>query len=282
MSAVVRVAMGGRPRLAPCVAGFTVARFSSCRGQPRLRPALDQGAQGMSYGYSSTSFTTASQARVDERAQFIVRTYNHLFGAIVLFTLIEVALFQTGVAYSLAQAMLGTNWLLVMGAFVVVSWLASHVAHSAVSRTSQYLALAGFVAAEAVIFVPLLVIAQAVAPGAIQSAGIVTILGFAGLTLVAFRTRKDFSFLRGVLMWGGIVALVAIAASVLFGFQLGVWFSVAMIAFAGAAILYDTSNVLRHFPTDRHVSAALQLFSSVALMFWYVLRLFISSSSSRS
>mgnify|MGYP000964636037 CR=1 FL=1 len=236
----------------------------------------------MSYGYSSTSFTTASQARVDERAQFIVRTYNHLFGAIVLFTLIEVALFQTGVAYSLAQAMLGTNWLLVMGAFVVVSWLASHVAHSAVSRTSQYLALAGFVAAEAVIFVPLLVIAQAVAPGAIQSAGIVTILGFAGLTLVAFRTRKDFSFLRGVLMWGGIVALVAIAASVLFGFQLGVWFSVAMIAFAGAAILYDTSNVLRHFPTDRHVSAALQLFSSVALMFWYVLRLFISSSSSRS
>jgi len=30
-----------------------------------------------------------------------------------------------------------------------------------------------------------------------------------------------------------------------------------------------------YFPEDRYVAAALQLFSSVALMFWYVLRLFI-------
>ncbi len=49
-----------------------------------------------------------------------------------------------------------------------------------------------------------------------------------------------------------------------------------MIAFAGAAILYDTSNVLHHYPEDRHVAAALELFASVALLFWYVLRLFMS------
>ncbi len=90
-------------------------------------------------------------------------------------------------------------------------------------------------------------------------------------------TRKDFSFLRGVLMWGGVVAMLAIVGGILFGFELGTWFSVAMIGFAGAAILYDTSNVLHHFPEDRYVGAALQLFASVALMFWYVLRLFMSS-----
>jgi len=45
---------------------------------------------------------------------------------------------------------------------------------------------------------------------------------------------------------------------------------------AGAAILFDTSNILRTYPEDRYVSAALQLFASVALMFWYVLRLFMS------
>jgi FtsH-binding integral membrane protein len=45
---------------------------------------------------------------------------------------------------------------------------------------------------------------------------------------------------------------------------------------AGAAILYDTSNVLLRFPEDRYVAAALELFASVALMFWYVLRLFMS------
>jgi FtsH-binding integral membrane protein len=92
---------------------------------------------------------------------------------------------------------------------------------------------------------------------------------------VAFATRKDFSFLRGVLMWGGVVAMLAIVGGILFGFELGTWFSVAMVGFAGAAILYDTSNVLHHFPEDRYVGAALQLFASVALMFWYVLRLFM-------
>jgi hypothetical protein len=90
-------------------------------------------------------------------------------------------------------------------------------------------------------------------------------------------TRKDFSFLRGMLMWGGVVAMLAIVGGILFGFELGTWFSVAMIGFAGAAILYDTSNVLHHFPEDRYVGAALPLFASVALMFWYVLRLFMSS-----
>ena len=68
----------------------------------------------------------------------------------------------------------------------------------------------------------------------------------------------------------------------LFGFQLGTFFSVAMVGLAGAAILYDTSNVLHHYPEDRYVGAALALFASVALMFWYVLRLMMSLSSSRN
>jgi uncharacterized protein len=213
----------------------------------------------------------------DTRERFIVRTYNHLFGAIVAFAAIEVALFATGAALVIARAMVGTSWLLVLGGFMVVSWLASHAAHTAVSKPAQYLALAGFVVAEAIVFVPLLVIANLRAPGAIQSAGLVTMLGFAALTGIAFWTRKDFSFLGGLLRWAGVCALLLILAGVIFGFQLGVFFSVAMVAFAGAAILYDTSNVLHHFPEDRYVAAALQLFSSVALMFWYVLRIFMSS-----
>jgi hypothetical protein len=131
--------------------------------------------------------------------------------------------------------------------------------------------------AEAIIFVPLLFIANHFAPGVITSAVAVTFLGFTGLSLVAFFTRKDFSFLRGILCWGGIVALVLIGAGAIFGFQLGTYFSVAMVALAGGAILYDTSNILHHYPEDRYVAAALELFASVALMFWYVLRLFLSS-----
>ena len=213
---------------------------------------------------------------VQSRATFVSRTYGHLFGAILAFTLIEVFLFQTGLAGTIANAMVGVSWLLVLGGFVVVSWLATKVAHSSASKPAQYAALAGFVVAEAIIFVPLLYIADTRAPGVIASASVVTFFAFAALTLVVFLTRKDFSFLRGILMWGGIVALVLIVGGSIFGFNLGTYFSVAMVALAGASILYDTSNVLHHYPEDRYVGAALELFASVAMMLWYVIRLFLS------
>ncbi len=212
-----------------------------------------------------------------ERSAFLVRTYGHLFGAIGLFTLIEIYLFRTELAFPIAEALLGVNWLLVLGGFILVSWIASRVAHTVANPVAQYVVLVLFVAAEAVIFVPLLVIAEINAPGAIASAAVVTLLGFTGLTAVAVMTRKDFSFLGGLLRWGGIIALLAIVSGVIFGFALGTWFSVAMVGLAGAAVLYDTSKILRDFPTDRHVGAALELFASVALMFWYILRIFIAS-----
>lgn len=212
----------------------------------------------------------------NSRGRFIARAYNHLFGAIAAFVLLEVFLFKSGLAESIASVLLSGSWLLVLGGFMVVSWVARSVAHKSTSKAAHYAALAGYVVAEAIIFVPLLYIADHYAPGAIASAAVVTFIGFVGLSLVAFITRKDFSFLRGILFWGGIVALVLIVAGVLFGFQLGTFFSVAMVGLAGAAILYDTSNILHRYPEDLYVAAALELFASVALMFWYVLRLFMS------
>lgn len=213
----------------------------------------------------------------NSRGRFVARAYNHLFGAVLAFVLIEVFLFKSGMAEPMAAAMLSTNWLFILGGFVVLSWIASYAAHRALSMPMQYAALAAYVVGEAIIFVPLLYIANHYAPGAITSAALVTFLGFVGLSLVAFMTRKDFSFLRGILFWGGIMALMLIVGGVIFGFVLGTFFSVAMVALAGAAILYNTSNILYHYPEDRYVAAALELFASVALMFWYVLRLFISS-----
>ncbi len=232
----------------------------------------------MSYDPADSRLADSPDVRIGEssRAVFITRTYLNLFGAIIAFVLIELFLFQSGLAEPIARSMLGVSWLLVLGGFIVVSWIASRAAHTASSLAGQYAALAAFVVAEALIFVPLLFMAFAYAPGAISSAATVTLIGFAGLTAVAFLSRKDFSFLGGLLKWGGILALVAIVGGVLFGFNLGTWFSIAMVGLAGGAILYDTSNILRHFPEDRYVGAALQLFASVALMFWYVLRIFLA------
>ena len=226
------------------------------------------------------AFTPVSALDTDSRAAFIWRVYGHVALAIIGFGAIETYLFSSGLAEPIAIALFNApgGWLLVLGAFMLVGWIASHVAHNVESKPMQYLALAGFVLAEAIIFVPLLYLAIATAPGIVDSAAGVTLLGTGGLTAVAFITRKDFSFLRGILMWAGILALVAIVSAVLFGFALGTWFSVAMIGFAGAAVLYDTSNIMHHYPEDKHVAAALGLFASIALMFWYVLQLFMSLS----
>lgn len=217
------------------------------------------------------------QRSIDARATFISRTYNHLMGAIVAFVGIELLLFGSGWAGQIASVMLGGSWLLVLGAFMIVGWLATRVAARAEGLGAQYAALGAYVVANAIIFVPMLYIADSTAPGVIQSAAIVTLLGFAGLTAVVFTTRKDFSFLGSLLRYGFVLALVAIVGGLLFGFQLGTWFSVAMIGLAGAAILHDTSNVLHHYPEDRYVAASLALFASVAVLFWYVLRLFMAS-----
>jgi FtsH-binding integral membrane protein len=219
-----------------------------------------------------------SSVGIDSRAQFITRTYTHVVGGILAFILIELGLFESGAAETIARFMLSFNWFLILGAFMLVGWLATRTAQTSTNLGMQYFAYGMYVLVEALIFVPLLYIADAKAPGAIDSAALVTGLGAAGLMVVAHRTRKDFSFLRAVLMWGGVLAIIAMIGGAVFGFQLGTWFSVAMIGFAGAAVLYDTSNIIHVYPEDRYVAAAMQLFASIALMFWYVLRLFMGGN----
>jgi len=143
----------------------------------------------------------------------------------------------------------------------------------------QYAGLGLYVAGEAIVFVPLLYVASKMAGGGvIESAGLLTLLLFTGLTFTAFTTRKDFSMLGGFLSISCFVALGIILASIMFGFSLGLLFSAFMVIVAGASILYNTSNIMLRYNTTQHVAAALSLFASVALLFWYILRIFMGGS----
>ena len=170
------------------------------------------------------------------------------------------------------------TWLLVLGVFMVITWLANSWADSGASKGMQYLGLGLYIIAEAIIFTPLLFVAAYASedPYVIEKAGIVTIGLFLGITATVFLTKSDFTWLGPILAIGGFAALGFIVASALFGFTLGNVFAFVMVAFAGTAILYQTSNVLHRFRTDQHVAAALALFASVALLFWYILRIFSS------
>lgn len=216
-----------------------------------------------------------SEASAADRSSFIWKTYAHVVGAILAFAAIEGYLIQSGIAQNIA-IMTANNPLITLGAFILVGWGGSHLAHKLESLPVQYAVFAVFVFVYAVVFSPMLLIASQVAPGAIDSAAGITILGSIGLIATVMITKKDFSFLRGIIIWAFMLAIVAIIGSIVFGFQLGTWFSVAMIGFAGAAILYDTSNIMHHYPQDRYVAAAMALFSSIAIMFLYILRLFMN------
>jgi len=166
----------------------------------------------------------------------------------------------------------------VLGLFMGVSYLSQRWATSDTSTVTQYLGLGLFIVAEAVVFVPMIMISTYYAGDAsvLMKAGIVTLGLFLGITATVFITRTDFSFLGPIIAIGGFAALGFIVASALFGFTLGNVFAFVMVAFAGTAILYETSNVLHRFNTNQHVAAALTLFASVALLFWYILRIFSS------
>ena len=227
----------------------------------------------MSYLDAGSGQIVANAAET-ERAVFIKRTYLHLAGAIAAFAIIETLLIKSGVAASFMSILSGSkwSWLIVLAIFMGVSMLANSWAHNGMSREKQYMGLGLYTIAEAVIFMPLIYMAQARADDVLLHASVITIALVAGLTFTAFSTKINFSFMGRFLMIGGFVAMGMIVAAIIFGFSLGLWFSGAMILFAAASVLYSTSNIIHEYHTDQHVAASLSLFASVGLLFWYVLQ----------
>jgi len=221
-------------------------------------------------------------AASEARAEFIRKTYSHLLVAICAFVALSAVLLKLPVTERLIGTMMGgrMSWLLVLVAFMVVSHVANKWAQSAASPGKQYLGLGLFVVAETVIFLPLLYIAtsyvQFTGQHVLQNAAIITLGTFSGLTAVVFLSGKDFSFLGGLLKVAGLVAILFIVGSLIFGFSLGLVFSSAMALFAAGSVLYTTSNVLHHYRPGMHVAASLALFAGIALMFWYILQILMS------
>jgi FtsH-binding integral membrane protein len=227
----------------------------------------------MSYAYD---FGPAAQAPASERAAFIRRTYGHLAGAVMVFAILEILLLQLPGIENVVRGLISSWWLLML-AFIGVSYLAQWWAHNSPSPAMQYAGLGLYIVLEAVIFLPLLYIAKNYYEGTIPVAGILTGTVFAGLTMVVFMTRKDFSFLRSSLFIGSWLLLGLCIAAFWFGPSFGLFVCFLGVALASGFILYDTSNVLHHYRTNQHVAAALELFASVALLFWYILRIVMAS-----
>jgi FtsH-binding integral membrane protein len=232
--------------------------------------------------YAVSSMDTAAVFAEDsERLGFIRRTYAHLTGAILALIALEVVLFTVVPAATMrglvATMTGGWGWLVVLGAFMAVSWIARSWATSGQSRGMQYAGLGLYVVAQAVILLPMLWICVVfIDPKLPVMAAAITGICFLGLTVFVFTTRIDLAGWGKYLAVGGLVAMGVIFAGICFGFSLGLWFSGAMIALSCGYILYDTSNILHHYHTSQYVAASLALFASVVLLFWYVLQFMMS------
>lgn len=233
-----------------------------------------------SYGYGDV----AALAAESERTSFIRRTYAHLAGAVALFIAIEGLIFTVTPAAVLNQItglmFGGYGWLAILVGFMFISWIANSWASNPGSQAMQYAGLVLYVVAEAILFVPLLWIAQRIDPNGqiIPAAGLLTGVIFGGLTAMVFVTRADFSWLGKYLWLAALAGLGLILCSMFFNLgPFGLVIIGAFVLLASGYILYHTSNVLHHYNTQQHVAAALALFASVALLFWYILQFFMSS-----
>ncbi len=223
-------------------------------------------------------FSAVAHLDKDVRLTFLRKTYAHLFIALLAYMGLVYQFLLSPTLQKLSITMLsGTNFIITLFLFIGVSYVAERWARSSTSKELQYLGLTLYVVLMAFISMPLILFALLKSgPQVIMLAGITTLGIFGALTLITFISQKDFSFLGSLLNMGYLLALALIVISFFAHFTLGVVFMGFMVALLMGSILYETSNMLYYYHPDQYVAAALSLFASVVLLFWYVLRLFLS------
>jgi modulator of FtsH protease len=227
------------------------------------QPRQQQGGAWGSFGAE-----TAARAGVEERMSFVRKVYA-LFFAATLFAIVGVGvglsyrpllLFAFQHPYVMFFAMLGG----VMGAQAV-----RHV------PGVNLVALFGFTALTGVVISPLIAVYTRLNPASILQAGVLTVGIFGGLTAYVFISKKDFSFMRGMVVTGLIVVFLAsmlnffIVGSSAFAFAIS---CAALLLFSGF-VLYDTSNIIRRYPVNEYVSGALALYLDAFNIFLALLRI---------
>ncbi|MBU2921867.1 Bax inhibitor-1 family protein [Winogradskyella psychrotolerans] len=216
-----------------------------------------------------------------DRVAFYKKTYSHVAAGVLVFVLFEYLLLQSETIVEFMLSMtLGYKWLLMLGGFMLATNYAEGMAMRTTDKNKQYLAYGIYIFFEALIFVPMLyIVTELMGPAGsdlLYQASIITLALFTGLSATVLMTKTDFSFLKTGLTIGFFIAIGLIIAGSLFGFDLGLWFSVGMCLLAGGSILYQTSNLMKTYGVEDYIPAALGLFASLMLLFWYILRIFMS------
>jgi FtsH-binding integral membrane protein len=227
---------------------------------------LEQQQQPGAWG--SFGMETAARAGVAERMTFIRRVYALFFAA----TLFAIAGVGAGLMYPPIMIAIATHpWL---SFFALMGGVMGAQAVRLVPGVNL-LALFAFTTLTGLIISPAIAIYTRLNPASILQAGVMTVGIFGGLTAYVFISKKDFSFMRGMVTTGLIVVFLAavlnlfIVGSSAFAFGIS---CAALLLFSGF-VLYDTSNIIRRYPVNEYVAGALSLYLDAFNIFLALLRI---------
>jgi modulator of FtsH protease len=218
-------------------------------------------------GYGALSARTASEASAAERMGFVRKVYALFFAA----TLFGIGGVAVGLSFTPLLVFAAQHyWIMFFGMLggVMAAQAVRHV------RGINLLALFAFTTFTGIVISPIIYLIGRTNPASILQAGVLTVGIFGGLTAYAFLSKRDFSFLRGMVVTGLIVVILAgilniFLASSAFGFAIA---AATLLLFAGF-VLYDTSNIMRRYPTNEYVAGALALYLDAFNIFLALLRI---------
>ena len=210
------------------------------------------------------------EAPVDVRLAFIRKVYSLFLLSLLASTVVTAAVMTTPVAMNLAAK----YWFVWLILYIGLSWCSGWIASQ--GAVVGYTLLAVLSAVTGLFFGPTITFYAAnVGIDVVYQAFGLTSAIFGGLTAYVFITKKDFSFLGG-LLWMGIFALVAfgvLGMFIDFSFQLRHAMTLAGVLLFVGFILYDTSNILHHYREDQYVVAAVAIYLDFVILFMKLLRL---------
>jgi FtsH-binding integral membrane protein len=230
----------------------------------------NQGWQPQQQGGAWGSFGAESAARagVAERMSFVRKVYA-LFFAATLFAIVGI-----GIGFAFPVLMVGVARHPWLSFFALMGGVMGAQAVRLVPGINL-LALFAFTTLTGVIISPLIAIYTQLNPASIWQAGLMTVGIFGGLTAYVFISKKDFSFMRGMLVTGLIVLILTVVLNLFIVGSSALAFGIscaALLLFSGF-VLYDTSNVIRHYRTNEYVAGALALYLDAFNIFLALLRI---------
>ncbi|HEX8502556.1 MAG TPA: Bax inhibitor-1/YccA family protein [Pyrinomonadaceae bacterium] len=237
------------------------------RNRQHYEPHQQGWQQQQPGAWGSFGAETAARASVSERMGFIRKVYALFFAA----TLFAIGGVLAGLSFEPLLRFAFEHPLIMFIAMLGGVMGAQAVRHV---RGLNLLALFAFTTFTGVVISPLIAVISQINPGSILAAGVLTVGIFGGLTAYVFISKKDFSFMRGMVTTGLIVVILAGVVNIFVGSgALGFAVAAATLLLFSGFVLYDTSNIIRRYPTNEYVAGALSLYLDAFNIFLAILRI---------